>query len=204
MRAERFHFEKDRARNLIARGFLRVFLGRYLGVAPERLVLEQTSQGKPFLKDFPGTLQFNLSHSHDTALYGFCRHAKIGVDLEHMGRGVNEESIARNYFTPEESAAILQEQGEKRRALFYRYWTLKEAYLKATGEGLAVPLHQFRISLDSLKLVPVGLLSEKGNTSPVDWSFHQWIPREDYVAALAVEGKNFSYLFKDAEEFSEK
>jgi 4'-phosphopantetheinyl transferase len=169
-RARRFHFDKHRNHFVVARGVLRMLLGRYLDAKPEALQFHYGAYGKPALKEREGGMCFNVSHSHETALFGFVQDRQIGVDIEYIKRDFSTEDIARRFFTDSEVESIESNLPAERVAAFYRCWTRKEAYIKAIGSGLSQPLNEFDV-----------------NCLP-EWSLIDLEPREDYVGALAIEG----------------
>ena len=147
-RARRFYFERDRRRFTVARGLLRVFLGRYLNVPPESVAFGYTQRGKPFLLLPETEFQFNLSHSGGKALFAFARSHKVGVDVEAGERlGDDWPSLARRYFSAREQAELNALPEHQRRAAFLTGWARKEAYLKATGLGIADGLQTIEVTL---------------------------------------------------------
>jgi 4'-phosphopantetheinyl transferase len=148
-RAARFHFDADRSRFVLTRGWLRVVLARALGAAPERLEFSYGARGKPALgggfQDAP--LSFNVSHSGDYALIGLAAGQAIGVDIERLRPMPDFESIATGYFSAAETRAILgHAEGDRLRA-FFRCWTRKEAFMKVSGEGMGIALDGFSVAL---------------------------------------------------------
>lgn len=145
-RANRFHFEKDRKRFVIARGFLRMLLGRYLHNDPKQLMFSYGPNGKPALES-DTSLRFNMSHSHAMALYAVTEEREIGVDVEHIRADFTSDDIARRFFSPFEVESLCGLPDEQRVESFFRCWTRKEAYIKATGRGLSQPLDGFDVTL---------------------------------------------------------
>jgi 4'-phosphopantetheinyl transferase len=147
-RADRFVFARDRVRHTVAHGVLRRLLGLYCGLPPETLQFEVTSAGKPSLQTgstrIPG-IRFNLSHSEDRALMAVSDGLELGVDLERIRCNIDALSISHHYFFGAEREAIEGAPEETRHDLFFRYWTAKEAVLKAQGIGLGFPLDRFCI-----------------------------------------------------------
>lgn len=196
VRAERFYFERDRRRFIVGRGVLRAILSQYLGADQSHLQFSYGQRGKPRLAaEFDGdTLRFNLAHSHELALYAFVRDREIGIDLEYIRPLSDAEEIAAWAFSRHENAALEALPECKKIEAFFSYWTCKEAYIKATGDGLSLPLDQFEISLvfgKSPHLVRVGEASEEVGR----WALEQLTPRTGYVAALAVEGRDYQLRF---------
>jgi 4'-phosphopantetheinyl transferase len=148
-RADRFHLARDRRRFIVARGLLRLILSRYLQLHPSTLQFAYTAFGKPFLAQ--GTegelLNFNVSHSDELALIACTRGRAIGVDIESIRPTIEYEQIAARYFSPTEYAHLCTLPLELRVRAFFRCWTRKEAYIKAHGAGLSVPLDRFAVSL---------------------------------------------------------
>lgn len=188
-RAERFHFQRDRIRFIVTHGLLRAILGRYVGVEPSQLRFCYNSHGKPALtREFDGEMiRFNLSHSHELALYAVTRGREVGVDLEHIRADLADGQIAEQFFSPREVAELCALPADMQTAAFFNCWTRKEAYVKARGEGLSLPLDQFDVSLAPGE--PVALVSTAGDSSEAArWSLQALFPGPGYAAALAVEG----------------
>ncbi len=186
-RAERFHFDRDRRHFVAARGLLRTLLGRYLGRGPETLQFAYNPQGKPMLVGDNGTLRFNLAHSHGLALFAVSRGRELGVDLERIRPEFAGEPVAQRFFSPREVAALRALSDERRHEAFFVCWTRKEAYLKATGKGLTLPLDCFDVSL--LPGEPAALLATRHDPAEVGrWSLRALAPARGYAGALVVEG----------------
>lgn len=188
-RAERFHFQKDCDRFIVARGLLRTLLSRYLDKKPSSLQFVYNQYGKPALSEAYGRnpLCFNLSHSHGLALYAVTQNRNLGVDLEYIRTDFPWEEIAERFFSPKENAVLRTLPLDMKHEAFFTCWTRKEAYIKATGKGLSLPLDQFDVSL--IPREPAMLISIAGNQQAAcHWSLQELITDPGYVAALAVEG----------------
>lgn len=190
-RADRFYFEKDRHRFIVARGVLRILLGRYLTIPPEQLRFSYNQYGKPSL-DLPlrtPILQFNISHSQDFALLAFTYDRFVGVDIEYM-RAIEYEQLAAHSFSPHEQATLQALPLSLRHQGFYNCWTRKEAYIKARGRGLSLPLDSFDVSLRPGE--DVQLLASREDRREVErWSLQALTPPATYAGALAVEGRDW-------------
>ncbi|MDQ3652238.1 MAG: 4'-phosphopantetheinyl transferase superfamily protein [Acidobacteriota bacterium] len=198
-RAERFHFQNDRDHFIVARGLLRAILGRYLNVDPSQLCFSYSFYGKPSLaRESSGDdLSFNLSHAGELALYAITRGREIGIDVERIRADFANEQIAERFFSLREVAALrtlpknIQPQG------FFNCWTRKEAYIKARGEGLSLPLDQFEVSL--VPGEPAALLRTSGSGDHQEasrWSLREVVaPAASYVAAVAVEGDDWQLKY---------
>jgi 4'-phosphopantetheinyl transferase len=150
----RYRIEAVRHRHLVSRALLRTVLGTRLGVAPERVAITKTATGRPELASYAGTplLRFNLSHADGLILLGVTDEHAIGVDVEHEDRGVDVLGIARRFFAPTEHAALLMQGEHERRRLFFSYWTLKEAVLKAQGVGVSEGMDTVQFAIESTRL----------------------------------------------------
>ncbi|MBA3354609.1 MAG: 4'-phosphopantetheinyl transferase superfamily protein [Pyrinomonadaceae bacterium] len=188
-RAERFHFQKDREQFIVARGLLRTILGRYLDVDPRQLRFAYSSYGKPSLAgEFNAeALCFNLSHADGLALYAVTRGRQLGIDIESVRADLADEQVAERFFSIQEVAAFRALPGNMQCLAFFNCWTRKEAYIKARGEGLSLPLDQFDVSL--APGTPAALLRTYGDHREVSrWSLRELALETGSVAALAVEG----------------
>jgi 4'-phosphopantetheinyl transferase len=191
-RADRFRFDKHRRRFVVARGLLRVILGRYLDLEPGQLRFVYNDHGKPSLAPAPATrgLSFNLSHAHRLALVAVTQYRQLGIDLEHIRPIPEIEQITERILSPQEKEMFRALHGTDRLEVFFQYWTCKEAYIKAKGEGLSLPLDQFQI--DQILGEAAPLLSIPGDPQQgTRWFLRKLIPATGYVAALAVEGKGW-------------
>ncbi len=184
-RAARFHFERDRDRFVVARASLRILLGRYLGQDPAQLNFTYNARGKPTLAQ-NSSLTFNLSHSDRLALYAVARDRELGIDVERVRADLPWAELAERYFSPGEMARVRALPESQRETAFFNCWTRKEAYIKARGEGFAVPLDQFEVSLAPGE--PARLLQTQSDALEASrWSLHDLNPDEGYVGALAVQ-----------------
>ncbi|MCF6257770.1 MAG: 4'-phosphopantetheinyl transferase superfamily protein [Gammaproteobacteria bacterium] len=191
LRAGKFVFDKHRRRFIAGRGFLRSILGGYLNQSATSLEFSYGPQGKPALvsPDIHDKLYFNVSHSHEIALYAISRNRQVGVDVEYLRAKRGVESIAQHYFYPAECKVIDSLPAERKKEAFFKAWTVKEAYAKATGEGLSV-LEQVETSLSPNG--PAALLNIHGNSGAMArWSSRQIHFSPDYMAALVVEGRDW-------------
>jgi 4'-phosphopantetheinyl transferase len=184
-KAGKFYFEKDRARYTVAHGLLRLILSRYAHKEPGELGFSLTPYGKPSLAG--ESIRFNLSHSHDLALVAVTTHQEIGVDLEWIRDNLEVEQIACRFFSPREAAMLRDLPAPVRNEAFFRCWTLKEAYIKALGKGLSLPLDRFTVSFapDAAKAL-LEIDSDAEGFSHCDLAL--LAPGSGYMAAVAVEG----------------
>lgn len=188
-RAARFYFERDRKRYAVGRGLLRLILGRYLEVAPEELRFDYNRHGRPALAApfARHGLFFNLSHAEGLALYAVARRA-IGVDLERVRPDFEHEKLVQRFFSPQEAAEFAALPAAAKPQAFFDCWTRKEAYIKAHGRGLSMPLDSFDVSLTPGR--PAQLLATRDNPAEASqWTLIDLSPQEGYAGALAVKGK---------------
>jgi 4'-phosphopantetheinyl transferase len=169
-----------------------MILAQYLEATPERLRFQYTDFGKPFLipEQNGPHLRFNVSHSNGLALYAVTFNREVGVDLEYMRPDLATMQLAAEFFSAHEFAALQRLPSRERIEGFFNCWTRKEAYVKARGEGLSLPLDQFDVSL-----VPgeqARLLDTPGDPKEAKrWSLRALSPGKGYAAALAVKGHSW-------------
>jgi 4'-phosphopantetheinyl transferase len=183
-RADRFHFVNDRNRFVAARGLLRELLGKYLQQTPASLGFSYGKYGKPVLSggNAAGGLCFNLSHSAGMVVYAIARDRNLGIDVEHVRQESAGEDIAKRYFSVREVSDLQTLPPEARVEGFFHCWTRKEAYLKATGMGLQIPLDSFAVSV--LPDKPAQFLA---GVEP-HWHMAVFHPAECYVSAVVYDG----------------
>ena len=196
-RMQRLRIITVKNRFTIARGLLRRVLAAYLNEDPATIRFEYGEFGKPHLASKPPKkdIQFNLTHSHDTALLAVTRFPKVGIDTEYPRARVDHEAIAKRFFSPAENAAFLTLRPDLRERAFFHCWTCKEAYIKARGDGLRYPLHNFDVSVDPNK--PAALLATRPDPKDVlRWTLMKLEVPLPYAAALVVEGKDVEVSYK--------
>jgi 4'-phosphopantetheinyl transferase len=194
-RAARFHFLRDRQLFVTSRALLRTILASYLAIDPGGVSFAYSKKEKPSLgPDHAGSdVTFNISHSGGVALLAFARGRAIGVDLEQIRGDFDLEAIARRFFSVHEQGQLAAVPSEKKAEAFFRCWTRKEAYIKATGDGLSLPLSQFDVSLAT------GEANVRLETRPDASEGGRWLLREvpggtGYVAALCVRGQDWTLI----------
>ena len=188
-KADRFRFPKDRSQFIVSRGALRAILSRYLNISSHILRFDYNPYGKPSLIVAQGgnTLRFNLSHSRGMALIALTKNRDIGVDIEGINPNFSCLEIAEKFFSPLENSVLGSLPEHLQATAFFTCWTRKEAYIKAVGKGLSIPLNQFDVSLAPGE--PAALLNVEGNPEEVSkWSLIELFPSSDMVAAVAVAG----------------
>lgn len=193
-RAARFRTARLRDRFTVGRGALRTLLGRYLGLDPAALRFAYSAHGKPSLAHplCAPSLEFNLAHAEDQILLAFARAQPLGVDVEQTRPRPNFDALdlAERFFAPDEYAALRGLPTEQRHRAFCRVWTCKEAYLKACGEGLSLPLDSFSVA--AAPGAAPSLLRVAGRPDEPDrWTLRVCEPAPGYVAALAVRSRAF-------------
>lgn len=186
-RAARFKFEHHRHHFIAARGYLRLILAAFLSQPPVSLVFEYGDRGKPFLATSPRPhaptppLYFNVSHSGGVALYAISGDRPVGIDIEAIRTVSSIADLAQRFFFAEEAAVIKNLVPPQQETAFFRGWTRKEAYLKATGDGLA-----------GLESIPVTLLTPASAHTPTQMSIGEnwWLTDVElepgFVGAIAV------------------
>ena len=188
-RVDRFYFDKDRRHFLAGRGSLRAILAHYLDCQPGQVRFAYASQGKPMLAGATD-LRFNLTHSHGLALLAVTRGREIGVDVERIRDDIDREPLAERFFSPVEVAALRSLPVALRREAFYRCWTRKEAFIKAIGKGLSLPLDRFDVTLTPGE--PAALLATHYDPPEASrWSMCNLSPGDGFAGALAIEGHSW-------------
>jgi 4'-phosphopantetheinyl transferase len=188
-RAERFLVPHARDRFVVARGILRELLGAYLGLDAAKVRLGYGPQGKPFLSpEHNSRICFSVSHSHEMGLFVFASGQEVGVDVEQVKTNFRGMEIATHFFSEEETAGLAKLPPKLAEEAFFGCWTRKEAYVKARGQGLSVPLRSFTVSFtEKQQLVP----DEAG----VLWSCYALEPAIGFTGAVVVAGQNWKLKY---------
>lgn len=192
-RAARFHSPQHAQRFIVAHARLRELLAPLLHIAPAEIEFAAGPHGKPALSGAAAAsgIQFNLSHSDGMGLIGWAQDRRIGVDVERWRALRDEAALVRRFFSPAEIAAYEALPDAQRRAGFFRCWTRKEAYVKAVGRGLGLPLHSFDVNLeqgDDARLLRPSAHCNDGRC----WSLAAPEAAEDLSLAVVLEADAIS------------
>jgi 4'-phosphopantetheinyl transferase len=192
-RAKRFHFERDRDNFVATRGLLRELLAKYIGQTPAEIEFDYSALGKPSLRThgFERPIRFNVAHSHGMALFAFAVDRHVGVDIELLRPDFGGDQVAARYFAPQEIAELRKLPASQRVEAFFLCWTRKEAYVKARGEGLQIPLDSFHVSLTPGE--PVQLHS----ADSLLWNLRSVRPGQRHVGAIVGQGTGWNLKLWD-------
>lgn len=186
-RADRFVVDKPRRCYIAAAARARELIAPYLGVHPTDVNYGYGEQGKPCL--IGSDLQFNISHTEDRLALVIALDQPAGIDIEYHSGKLNVLELAQRFFHPDEYQQLCQISGDQQLACFYRLWTLKEAFIKATGKGLSFGLENFVVDIHAEAMnCLLSINSDFGVAS--DWSLGSLVsPWPDYAAAFSCKGK---------------
>ena len=189
-RFERFVFPRHKKQFLISRALVRTVLGQYMGQAPESLVFARNAYGKPRIASFEQSLplSFNLSHTNGFSVLAVSRDNELGVDAEYLTRKVDILKLANRFFSKQEYQALALMDVKEFDESFFKLWTLKEAYIKACGMGLAIPLKDFSFSFNNNE-IEISFSKERDD-KPESWQFCQFNYKSKFLVALAQKRKN--------------
>ena len=192
-RAESFLFQRDRDHYILARGILREIVARYLKIEPKLLCFAYNAFGKPALVCETGQppLRFNISHSHEIALYAVGYDRELGIDVEYIRQDIAAMEIAEHFFSSLEIAALRSVSPNQQTEAFYKCWTRKEAYIKAVGQGFSRSLDQFDVSLSPGEPAVI-LRSHDNEAETLNWTLREIALGSSYAAAVTVEGSGWS------------
>jgi len=186
MRADRFLQPDDAVRFIVGRALARTMLSRYADVAPRDWPLVIDAHGRPHLGHRPFNapdLRFNLTHTRGLVACAVTVGREVGIDVEHVKRQVAHD-VPERFFSPQEVAELRALSTADQQVVFFDYWTLKEAYIKARGLGLAVPLRQFTFVRSSAR--PTIAFAPELHDDPGSWQFAQFWPTAEHRMAVAV------------------
>jgi 4'-phosphopantetheinyl transferase len=188
LRAESFYFDRDRNRFMAGHGMLRTILGRYLHAQPGTIWLEYGPHGKPLLagRFTRSGLHFNVAHCENLALLAVAHGRVVGVDLERIRAMDGAQDLMAIFCSPRESAEFQSLPPGERDAAFFRLWTRKEAWLKATGKGIGQSLEKVEVSFRPGEAARFIRLPEEAGTPARAWNLQELTPAPGSVAALAI------------------
>ena len=194
----RFFFERDRRRYLATRVLVRTVLSRYEQLGPKDWLFCTNAYGRPEIANVEiraSRLNFNISHTHSLIVLGVTRGRELGLDVENvLTREVSIE-IAERFFSPDEARELASLPADQQQDRFFEYWTFKEAYIKARGMGLHIPLNKFSFWYKHSQAVEIRIDHELSDDAE-RWQFWQLRPTSDYVVAVCAEkiGSQSPYL----------
>lgn len=174
---------------IITRAFIRQVLSQYEDISPLAWEFGKGFNGKPFISQPNTNLSFNLSHAKDLIVCAVSRGCDLGIDVEYIKRKSDTYKLAPRYFSPQEISDLQALPYHQQAIDFYHYWTLKEAYIKACGDGLAIPLNQFSFKLTAGEPVSISFAPARDD-HPNYWQHFLYQPTDAHKMALSVKVAN--------------
>ncbi len=184
-KASYYKFEPKQHSYIITQAVLRVLISAYLHIEPADVILVASQKGKPFLINDP-SLFFNNSNSHELCVYAFSRDAEVGIDIEKIRNLPDLDQLIEKNLTSSEKVYFLKDPGQKL-SLFFQFWTFKESYLKAIGEGMRLTPENLEFSLENGN---IRLRSVKYGFEATDWQFKGFTRKNNYTGTLTYKGKD--------------
>jgi 4'-phosphopantetheinyl transferase len=186
---KRFHFKKHRHQYLVTRALVRSVLSFYVDeISPQDWHFETNKYGKPSIHQ-PGVtlpLQFNLSHTDQMAVMAVVLNSDVGVDIEYLHRRGKTVELAESYFSPNEVEQLFDLPKERQRQRFFELWTLKEAYIKACGMGLSIPLNHFSYTFPQQGNIRISFAPER-HDQPENWQFWHIAPSDCHRTSVVLK-----------------
>jgi len=197
-RLDRYHFAEDRHAGLLTRAMVRCLLSRYAAVTPSHWRFQTNQYGRPEIAEpeFANALRFNVAHTKGMIVVLISKEREVGVDVECLPYHGPCLQLASRFFSAAEVSVLRSLTPAERSLRFIQYWTLKEAFLKARGMGLAAPLNQFAFDIgeDSTKNIEINF-DPSLTEDPERWHFRLDTIGENHVVATAIE-RNFDERIK--------
>ena len=190
-RGDRFRFPVDQQRLVVGRGVARLLLGAGCGCPPARVRLTTNAFDKPLLAPDQGPpLTFNISHGGERVLVAVGVDRPVGVDVEPLNLPPDYLAISRQQFAADEQEALFSAPPDTHAATFFRIWTRKEAFIKAHGAGLSLPLDAFSVAAQAGER-PVLLRTAWDPADAAEWQLIDIDAGADHAAALAARGRSW-------------
>ena len=195
-RACRFKFPQHQHAFVAARGILRLILSRYLALPPQSLIFHHGLHGKPYLAaSITPSLSFNVSHSNDLALYAVTHERSIGIDIEYHRQNINIPALIQRVCSSQEKSILTALPVEEQKKGFFACWTKKEAFVKATGTGITIPLESITVPLPPSSSCRVHIDKKDDELQISSWSLSEISVDSGYTAALALPRSNLITSF---------
>ncbi len=179
-KADRFYFQKDRNCYTVARALLKIFLAEYLELNTNNIDFKYNDYGKPFIDS---DLKFNISHSGEIIIFAFTLNNDLGIDIEFMKDNIKYKQLISRYFSKNEIKDFLSIEDNFQKEAFFNGWSRKEAYIKAVGKGLNIPLDSFDVSIKNTENVEIIAINQEVNTQ---WNLFDLKIDQKYKSALVV------------------
>ena len=195
-RAARFRFPHLTHSFVADHGRIRLILGDYAGVDARGLEFVCNEFGKPEVANLSAPLRFNLSHTEGMSMLAVALDTAVGIDIEAVRPMDDWLGVAQSHFSPREIAVLNETEQSDRQNAFFRCWTRKEAFLKAHGRGLSIPLDSFAVSV-AAEATPALLECTWGPEETKRWSLMSLDVGTKFAGALAVEGKDWKIRYFD-------
>lgn len=186
-----FKFKNVQKNYILSQGMLRILLSRYQSCDVSEIRVGRHKKGKPFCLNNPN-LRFNMSNSGNKVVYAFSLDGELGIDIEHIRKVDDIDDLIMKNFSLTEQAYINKIPGERVKR-FFKFWTIKEAYLKAIGEGMRLPPDhlEFSVEKNQYKLQAV-----KGVFELEDWIFKNFTLEDNHIGTLTIKTKNADIIFR--------
>ncbi len=194
-RWQRFHFAEHKHQYLVTRALIRSSLSLYVEKHPRNWRFSANRYGRPeIIKEHnEPSLRFNISHTDGLIMCGIVLDADIGVDVENLQRNNATLEIAERFFSGREIDALYKTAAGERKQRFFDFWTLKEAYIKARGMGLSLPLDQFSFDIDQDQSARISFDASLQD-NPDYWHFWRFKLSANHIAAVAIKSEtNLQY-----------
>jgi 4'-phosphopantetheinyl transferase len=188
-KVQRYIRKSDQHSALITRAFIRSLLSHYADIEPQDWQFGRGFNGKPYLKNAPTSLEFNLSHADNMIVCAVTKTHALGIDVEYTKRNSDTYKLAPRYFSPAEVTTLQQFEYAQQPDHFYDYWTLKESYIKACGDGLAIPLNHFSFDLNDRDNIRLSFVPQR-NDDPNHWQSWLFNASSEHRMALTIKAPN--------------
>ncbi|ABM04432.1 4'-phosphopantetheinyl transferase [Psychromonas ingrahamii 37] len=197
-KTQRYRLAKAKHTALITRAFARTVLSQYADVPAQKWLFNIGAHGKPEIDSPPLPLSFNLSHNDDLIICAVCLDKNIGCDIESLSRKISIKAIAQRYFSAIEFDALMALPPAQQRRRFFEYWTLKEAFVKATGMGISQGLESFNFTIGKAKKdqfndnIQLNFSLSCSEQDSQDWVSYLVYPDQQHCIALCVKANNIN------------
>ena len=196
---KRFYFKKHQHQYLITRALVRSVLSLNVdgAIKPAEWIFNKNKYGKPYISniDLNSPMYFNVSHTENMIVLAVASSSEVGVDAEWMLRTGKTIELSEHFFSPLEAKLLRSLPAEKQKEYFYDLWTLKEAYIKACGMGLSIPLDQFSYSFSKKNEISVSFDSIRNERSR-QWNFWQIKPNSTHRVAVAIKNESMKERYQ--------
>lgn len=187
LRVKNFLCENLKKNHMVSHFATRNILSHYLNIPPAQIPIIYSEHHKPYLRENPTQVQFNLSHSHGISLLGITKAFKIGMDIEKIEAIQNQSDVEKMILSQNEYNWLSSRPSSEKCESFYRLWTAKEAVMKGFGAGFHFGIENVEFQMPQNFSDRINVKIHSHPEELLEWTVQNFIFSDQYMGAFATE-----------------